>query len=293
MNITRLLHYFACLFLFVGFWGCTDHRIPLVTPGASRLRVKTITQEGPNGTSKISAFKYDAQGRLNLIIGYQAPDSSTTPVENTVFQYDGQNRLTQALHSEVRRGSRSETYNLSYNGDGQLSQLLNSPSTFYIFPHYNSANKVSGYNKGINVGGLQSSGVGSFTFTGNNLTSAFEVFSVIRLGGPSSPPAYSRLISTNYAFDDKLNPFYGTFVIPAPGVFLPSAGSASFGPFYTYFGGIDNLLNLSQNNVASAISGGVVTLYSYTYNAANLPTKRVTATGNSVVETLYFEYENY
>ncbi|QDK80131.1 hypothetical protein EXU85_16575 [Spirosoma sp. KCTC 42546] len=291
MNTTRLRQGLSILLLIIGFWGCTDHRIPVVTPGASRLRVKTITQEGPNGTSKISAFNYDSQGRLSLIIGYQAPDSSTTPVENTVFQYDGQNRLTQALHSEVRRGSRSETYTLAYNAAGQLSGIGNSPSTFGVGLQYNTPNQIT-YNKGINVGGLQSSGGGSFTFTGNNLTSSTDVFSIIRLGGPNIP-VYNRSISTTYAFDEKINPFYGAFVIPAPGVFLPPAGVGSFGPFYTYYGGIDNQFNFSQNNVASAITGGGVTLYSYLYNAANLPTKRVTATGNSVVETLYFEYENY
>lgn len=241
----------------------------------------------------MSAFKYDAKGRLSLIVGYQTPDSSIAPIENTVFQYNDQNRLTQVQHAQVRRGSASETYTLTYNGEGQVVGVQNMPSTVSVTIQYNAANQPSTYTKGLNVSGLTANGNGSFTFTGNNVTASTDLFVVSRLGEPSSAPKYGWSANTTFAYDTKLNPFYGVFIIPAPGVFLPAAGVGSFGPFYTYYGGIDNQLNFSQNNVASAINGGVVTLYSYTYNAANLPTKRVTASGNSVLETLYFDYENY
>ncbi|WP_332367812.1 hypothetical protein [Spirosoma telluris] len=220
MKTTSLLRCIGCLLIIAGFFGCTDHRIPAVTPGASRLRVKTISQDGPNGSSKVSAFKYDAQGRLSLIIGYQLPDSSTTPVENTVFQYDGQNRLTQAQHSIVRRGSGSETYTLTYNGAGQVSGVRNSPSTFGIGIQYNSANQPSTYTKGINVGGLVASGGGSFTFTGNNVTSSSDLFTVTRLGEPPSAPKYGWSANTTFTYDDKVNPFYGVFVIPRRACFF-------------------------------------------------------------------------
>lgn len=284
------------LSVLAGVLSCTDHRIPEVTPGAGRLRVKTITQQVTNSASvsTVSAFSYDGQGRLSLITAYQIPDSTVAPVEKTVYQYDPQNRLMQVQHSVVRRGSNSEAYFLTYNGAGQLSQLLNAPSTFSITPNYNAANQPTGYGKAIGVGGLQSSGGGSLTFTGNNLTLASETFSVSRSGGsPSAPPVYSRSISTTYTFDNKINPFYGVFIIPAPGVFLPSAGSASFGPFYTLYGGIDNSFNLSQNNVLSAVNASGTTTYAYTYNASNLPTSRITTTGGNVAETLRFDYEPY
>ncbi|QMW05277.1 hypothetical protein [Spirosoma foliorum] len=294
MNTTRLLQSFCVLLLLVGFFGCKDHLNPAIAPGDSRIRIKTITQDGGSNTSKVSAFKYDAQGRLSLIIGYQALDSSTTSVENTVFQYDSQSRLTQAQHSVVRRGSTTETYMFSYNSAGQLSGLLNSPSTYTIGLQYNTANQVSTYTKAIAVGGLVSSGGGSFTFTGSNLTSSSEKFTVRRIGEPSTfPPVYGRSVNTTYTFDDKINPFYGVFVIPAPGVFLPFAGSGVLGPFYTYYGGIDNSLNMSQNNVTSAVAGSTTTFYSYTYNVNNLPIRRITTTGGNVVETLTFEYESY
>ncbi|MVM33661.1 hypothetical protein GO755_26720 [Spirosoma sp. HMF4905] len=296
MKTKNLLKSISCLLLIVGFVGCADHRIPAVTPGASRLRVKTITQDGPNGTSKVSAFKYDAQGRLSLIIGYQAPDSSTTPVENTVFQYNAQNRLIQARREVVRRSGSSpnpvELYSYGYNGAGQVSGF--GLSTNYsipnpgwsVTPQYDPANRVVGGSISFSIPGVSVTGNNSYTYTGNNVTTAIVSSTIFR--GTS----FTTTGTITYAFDTNVNPFYGLFVIPRPGMFaIPISASLNDN---TYFGGVINsLVTLSQNNITSAISGGVVTLYSYTYNAANLPTKRVTASGNSVLETLYFEYENY
>ncbi|WP_460983113.1 hypothetical protein [Spirosoma fluminis] len=285
-----MLHYLVC-FLFIGWVvSCTDHRITVVSPGSSagRLRVKTITQETPNAPNKVSSFRYDSQGRLSLLIAYQLPDSSAAPVENTVYEYDGQNRLTQAQRTVVRRGSNSETYRYRYNAAGQISDFSHAPSTFFIIPSYTAANQVSGYNKSIGVSGLTSSGGGALTFTGNNVTFATEEFRVGRSGGPNVP-VFTRSTKATYTYDDKINPFYGTFLIPAPSVFGPSPVSGSFGPYYTYYGGIDNLLNLSQNNV---LSDGTRT-YTYTYNSSNLPTSRITQVSGTTVETLRFEYETY
>ncbi|MFD2935050.1 hypothetical protein [Spirosoma flavum] len=294
MNTTHLRKWLICLLLLVGFLGCTDHRIPAVTPGSgsNRLRVKTITQDQPGNTAKVSAFKYDSQGRLSLIVGFQTPDSTMGPVENSVYTYDAQNRLTQLRREVVRRSGSSpnpvEVYTFSYNMASQVAQLLHSPSTFGVGLQYASDNRLSGYAKGINVAGLQSSGGGTFTFTGNNLTFATETLSVIRSGGPSIP-VYSRSTNTTYTFDDKTNPFYGPFIIPTPGVFGPMPVSGSFGPYYSYYGGIDNLLNLSQNNVLSAGNS----TYAYTYNGASLPTSRITTTSGTVTETLHYDYETY
>lgn len=298
MKITHLYQWLFSLLFFAAFSGCTDHRVPAVTPGsgANKLRVKTITQETPNNPTKVSAFKYDGQNRLSLIIAYQLPDSSVAPVENSVYTYDSQNRLTQLQRDIVRRGSGSETYTFSYNGAGQVSGLRHLPSTFSIGLAYTPDNRASGYSKSLNVGGLDYSGGGTFTFTGNNLTLATNRVRIIRQGGPPIP-VVDASTSTNFTFDDKVNPFYGVFLIPAPGVFGPSAGSGVTNPIYTYYGGIDNPLNLSQNNVLSAVSvtgsTATTTTYAYTYSSANLPTSRTTTTGGAVVETLRFEYENY
>ncbi|GAB2553831.1 hypothetical protein [Spirosoma areae] len=295
MKTSHLRQWLISLLLIATALSCIDHRVPVVSPGIepSRLRVKTITQETPNNPTRVSAFKYDGQNRLSLIIGFQTPDSSAAPVENTVYQYDAQNRLTQVNRRIVRRGSYSETYEYAYNGAGQVSRLNHLPSTYTIEPQYTADNRVSGYRKSLGVSGLQYSGSGTFTFPGNNLTLTNEGFSVFRSGGPSIPFTGGSA-STTFTFDDKINPFYGVFLIPAPGVFSPLTFSGQFGPYYTYYGGINNFFNLSQNNVLSAVlSGGATTVYGYTYNAANLPTKRVKAVDNSVVETLYYEYETY
>lgn len=294
---SRLYTGFISLLLVVELVGCKDNST-VVTPDTDRLRMKTITRQitSSASVSSVSAFSYDGQGRLSSIMAYQLPDSLVAPVEKTLYQYDTQNRLVQVQHAVVRRGSNSETYTLTYNAAGQLTQMANSPSTFTITPQYNSANQVSGYSRGIGVGGLRSSGGGSFTFTGNNLTGATEDFKVFRSGeSPSAPPVYSRLTSTTYTYDDKLNPFYGVFIIPAPGVFLPFASSpGALSPFYMLYGGLDNTLNLSQNNVLSAVDGNATTTrYSYTYNAANLPTSRTTTTNSTVTEVLRFDYESY
>ncbi|GAB3804413.1 hypothetical protein GCM10028819_35940 [Spirosoma humi] len=296
MTTTRLYVALISLLMVAELLGCKDHLF-IATPGAYRLRVKTITQQVTSRASMntVNTFSYDGQGKLRSILAYRSPDSTVAPVENTIYEYDGQNRLIKVQHAEVRRGSNSETYTLSYNAAGQLSELANMPSTFSVSLQYNSANQVSSYNKGISVGGLRSTGGGSFTFTGHNLTSSYETFTVYASGGsPTAPPVYSRVTSTTYTFDDKPNPFYGVFIIPASGVFLPFAGSGAFGPFSVLYGGIDNTLNLSQNNVLSAVNAnGTTTVYSYTYNAANLPDSRTTTTNGALIDVLRFDYESY
>ena len=122
-----------------------------------------------------------------------------------------------------------------------------------------------------------------FTFTGNSLTSVAASSTGTGLGGPLGPQ--SRNVT--FTYDTNINPFYGVFVIPAPYIYATAPGGII--NFYTFYGGIANELTLSQNNV---LSGDGAT-YSYTYNAANLPTSRTTTTGGSVTETLRFEYETY
>ncbi|WP_229374916.1 hypothetical protein [Fibrella rubiginis] len=118
MNTNRLLTGFIGLLLVGALLSCVDHRSFIVTPGADRLRVKTIEQV-TTGTTMMD-FAYDGQNRLSSITSYRTPDSTAFPVEKTFYQYDTQNRLIQVQHSEVRRGSRTETYTLTYNTAGQL-----------------------------------------------------------------------------------------------------------------------------------------------------------------------------
>ena len=305
MNTTRLLTGLVGLLLVGMLLSCVDHRSLVVTPGANRLRVKKIEQV--TTVTTVMDFAYDGQSRLSSITSYRTPDSTVAPVEKTLYQYDAQSRLAQVGHSEVRRGSRSETYFVGYNSAGQVSGLSNSPSNFVVVRNYNTVPgpPLSDYSKTTGAGGIVSSGGGSFTFTAGNLTGVSETLSVFRAGEPAqAPPIYSRSLQATYTYDvSGINPFYGNFIIPAPGVFLP-APLVSFGPFYTLYGGIDNPFNLSPMNVETSLvvitgatnggpSGTTNTRYTYTYNAAGLPTSRTTNVANNVTEILRFDYESY
>ena len=294
-----------------GLYTCADHRFPDITPGSTvaRLRVKTLTEELPNNLARVSAFRYDGQSRLSSVISYQTPDSSVAPVQYGVYQYDGQNRLTQLRRESVpfpRPQSNPfypvEQYSYSYNAMGQVSQIsyLNGLTWAYT---YNSANQLASATTGYSHPRFTIEGNLQFTFTGRNLTQTTGGTG-IRFQGmpPGSFTGFPGVSSATYTHDDKVNPFYGVYVIPSAlrgfvNILLsPSTPGA-------LFGGTDNVLTLSQNNVLSetppAGSFGESITYQYQYNAANLPTVRIrTSTfpppNNTVtVETLRFEYETY
>ena len=297
MNTTRLFFGLLVLLFASELISCMDHRLPVITPGSNQLRVKSITRQLTSGSSlsTVSAFSYDNQNRISSILGFQLPDSTAAPVENTVYQYNAQNRLAQVQHSEIRRGSiptlRSETYTLAYEA-GNLSGIRNDPSTFGISATYDATNRPLRFVKSVvPVGGLQYSDSGSFTFTGNNLTSSSEKVLFLRLGEPR--PIADFTTDITYTFDDKLNPFYGAFIVPVLGSYQPGLIQGG-GTATTLYGGLSNWLNFSQNNVVSAVaSNGPTTAYSYTYNAANLPITRITTTNGNVTELLRYDYESY
>lgn len=298
MTATRFRVYLALVLLAGGLFTCSDHRFPDITPGSvtSRLRVKSLTNELPNNLAKVSSFQYDAQGRLASIVTYQTPDSSLSDVEYNTYQYDGQNRLTQLLRRVVRfpRNSPSspfESYTYSYNSDGRLTGLQHSPNGDFGFTlsfGYNSANKVASVGRLYGISGLRIQGSDVFTYTGNNLTAATFSRTITAMGGNPMTSTFSR----TFTHDDKLNPFYGLYVIPAP--FPSGFVNPRFSPnvMYTYFGGIDNFLTLSQNNPLNSYFNGDDT-YQYQYNAANLPTVRTTVNNGITTETLRFAYESY
>ncbi len=300
MKITHLYQWLFSLLFIAAFSGCTDHRVPAVTPGSvsTRLRVKTITQQLPSSpnSSTVSAFSYDNLNRLSSILAYQLPDSTTAPVELTVYQYDAQNRFIQLRRNQVRRGSVTELYAYSYNSLGQVGSIAyqnNSPlifgGAFTVNLFYNATNRLTGAGKFFSTGGLSLRESDDVTFTGNNLT----LLSASTSGTGMGAPLPSTSFTVTFAYDGNVNPFYGVYVIPASFVY----GAAYGFSFYTFYGGISNVFNLSQNNVLSATSvvgsTATTTTYAYTYNSANLPTSRTTTTGGTVVETLRYEYENY
>lgn len=304
MLMPRILIYLTFL-LVGGLSACTDHRVPAVTPGSTttRLRVKTLTLDLPDNKAKVSAFRYDGQGRLSSILTYQTPDSTVSVIEYNNYQYDGQNRLTQ-LRREVFGNPRTdppgvEQYEYSYNAAGQVSGLLYRSRGELIFTvglGYTATNLLSGNGKRFIIPGIDYRETNGFVFTGNNPTTINKSITVIARGGP---PMTSSSTAT-LTYDDKANPFYGVYVIPAP--FPSGFANPTFGPNFivdTYFGGVDNALNLGKNNVLTQGGGtpqGGTALYQYQYNAADLPTVRVRTTtvgAVATVQTLRFEYESY
>lgn len=283
--------------------ACSDHRTPDITPGSSTLRqrVKSITQELPNASvAKVSLFSYDVQNRLASILTFQAPDSSIAPVELSVYQYDAQNRLIQLRREVVRRApsysaNPVESYALKYNELGQVSGL--STGGIGLDFTYDKANRLVSSHRDFSTSGLTQDGSDKFTFAGSNLT-ALESYRRFSLRGPGG--FLGSVDNRTFTYDDKLNPFFGNYIIPAPypaGFRSPASSSSVI----TYFGGVDNVLNLSSNNVLTeVISTGTTNTYQYQYNAANLPTVRTTTTlytkttiEAAMTETLRFGYEGY
>jgi YD repeat-containing protein len=305
MKSTHLYQWVTGLLVIVALSQCADHSL-LVPPGSPpvRLRVKTITQELSDNRSKISTFSYDAQGKLSAILTYQSPDSTVSEVEYSTYSYDEQNRFTQIRHEVVLypRGSwpnRVEQYLYSYNATGQVSRIQYVNGLTLTFS-YNGTNQPVGHTSNFATGGLTINGSGNFTFTGYNLT-AYQTTLNMTGHGVMLPSSGSNSV---YTHDDKVNPFYGIYVIPSP---YPNGFvnlQSSPGSPKAYFGGIDNVLNLSQNNVLTEknpLSAEAESIsYQYQYNAANLPILRIkTSTlplsaGNRItVETLHFDYESY
>ncbi len=318
--MSRFSIYLILALMVSGLWACFDHRIPSITPGSptTRLRVKTLTLDQPNNQAKVSSFTYDAQGRLSSILTYQTPDSTASVIEYSNYQYDGQNRLTGlrrevVLHPWGSGPNPAEQYSYSYNAAGQVSGIsyLTGGNGGSLALVYNSDNQLvrgtGAFPIPLTAFTFQESFL--FTFTGKNLTNFTKENNVFTRGGP----ALMVTTAKTFTHDDKMNPFYGVYVIPAPYVdrFINTVSAP--GSPYTYFGGVDNVLNLSQNNVLTEVSTSsssnsgtptgppftVSTTYQYEYNAADLPTVRIKTSpfpdpNNSLtVETLRFGYESY
>ncbi|UHG90945.1 hypothetical protein [Spirosoma oryzicola] len=295
--------FFGLLFLILD--ACQPADSPAVTPGppaststpANRVRIKSLSQDMPNNARKITAFTYDAQGRLSSLLSYESPDSTVTWIEKSSYQYDVQNRLIQHQYQQIARpnsifGPMTYRHQYSYTSTGQLSEIryaysnfalpgqraidlsvLNNANTLAIiaYPRYNASGQVLELKKVIYQQGQQTAFTLSyeFSYTGSNVTSTTNTNS----GYQGSVP-YKQTDQYSLTFDDKINPFYGLYVIPK------------------YYGGINdyflNLHTLSPNNVRTI--GGLT--YRYEYNEANLPTVRYTYS-DKLVETLRFDYESY
>lgn len=284
-----------------GLSGCLDHRIPSISPGlpVSRLRVKSLTYEAPDNRTYVSRFGYDGQGRLSSLDSYQTPDSSVDGIVRGLYSYDNQNRLTRL--QRVNKTGLTESYNYSYNVAGQVSQISHSGGLTWNYG-YTEANQLSTASLFYSHPRFSIQGSLKFTFTGNNLTQTTGGTGIRYQGMPDgTSTGFPGVTGATFTHDDKLNPFYGVFVIPSP---LPGFSNVLSSPTTpsALVGGIDNVISLSQNNVltetpVSEYMGKIA--YQYQYNAANLPTVRIKTTttpppnAGVTVETLRFEYESY
>lgn len=307
----RLAIYLLLLIVAGSLVTCTDHSLPGVTPGSSpaRLRVKSLTLELPNNQTKVSSFAYDGQGRLSSILTYQTPDSTVAELIYNVYRYDSQNQLSGLQRARIpfprpqnNQSVDVSSYVYSYNALGQVSTVA-APNMLFWTYSYNSANQLARAVSRFSLPQFSIEGDVQFAFTGKNLTQTTGG-TIIRYQGmpPGGGLIFPGVGPATYTHDDKTNPFYGIPVIPS---FTGGFGTVLSGPTSpgALFGGTDNVLNLSQNNVLTetppAGQGYPSVTYQYQYNAANLPTVRIKTTGlpnpTGVVttETMRFEYESY
>jgi hypothetical protein len=302
VKTTRLFVYLGSLLLIASLTRCSDHRD--LAPKPERLRVKTLTHTRSDapGIQKLSVFSYDAQGRLGAILAYQLPDSTLVPVEHNTYQYDALNRLTKHRRQFYQRtlilpdtlpALRYEEEKFIYGPTGPPTQLLYTNNATGSADLWYTVDLA--YNSG--TGQLTTArqrltptefGIGyhvyrTLTFTGDNVSSVETDYSLCAKSACSS-----GLTTTPYTYDDKINPFFGIQVIPNPTGRIVSVLSGNL-TTSDYYGGVDNLYNLSRNNTLS--EGG--TVFTYTYNSANLPTSRSTTDRFGLTNTLTFEYETY
>jgi hypothetical protein len=299
MRNVRLRVYLLGLLAVFALNACQDHRLGPAVPGSSstRMRVSTLTQQGPGGNPRIVNFTYDAQGRLSLLHSFESPDSTKNWVERTRYQYDAQNRLILEQYQRISPpgfilGSIADQHQFVYNVAGQVSEVryssafnsqapypvvpltsLNDPNTLQIiaYPRYNAASMITGlrrvYYSMQRPTTLESDN--TYSYTGTNITFVNNVVTSNQGG-----VFYSRSEQNGLTYDTRANPFYGVYLIPR-----------MFGEILYVF---QSMNTLSPNNILTI--GGIS--YRYEYNAANLPTVRYTYS-DKLVETLRFTYETY
>ncbi|WP_159477378.1 hypothetical protein [Dyadobacter sp. 3J3] len=277
--------------LFTTALSCTDH-LPPENP-SGHLRVKSITQTHPNdnGVANVTEFYYAAGNQLSYLKSYQTPDSNLAVRARTIYNFDDN-----LLSSVVRNFSdmKSEKYQFTYNQNRQFNKLdyTSTSDDFYNMTFDYNGNVLKESKRKFSFSSISFEKDIQYNFNGSNLQTA------------SSTTTFTKNVSSvtnstsSYTYDDKINPFYGNFIIPAPnGPTRPSQGNSTY---YTFFGGVDNVLSLSENNILSeTTTENYTTTYEYTYNTDGLPLTRVTKqnngpeNSNAVTETLLFDYETY
>jgi len=292
MKTTYLFTCLLCSILPLVLISCTDHH----EPGLDKMRVRTLTREIPAepGVKYISLLQYDSQGRLGTVFSYQTPDSAISQTQTSSYQYDQQGRLSQMDRTLSQGGSERYVYSYDQTGKSSKIRYTGADNEFYDFTfNYDSDGSLLSTRRYFNYfSALSFEQVHAYTFSLGNVSSLVSTTTVVK-----AVPGTS-IVATLLVYDGHPNPFYGVVLIPAPTkIGAPSTGN--FGQ-YTYYGGIDNFLHMSKNNlVLSLVKGFSQTSYEYTYNASGLPVSRRTLVKAMLdqpavlLETLLYEYENY
>lgn len=275
----------------INFLSCSDH-LPPETPSVKQ-RIKSITRTLPNdgSISNITTFSYSQNGNLSNLKSYQTPDSNVAIRGHSVVQ------ITDGKLKEISRkltNLSEEHYIFTYDPSGKPTTLDydagNSDVYKMIFQY--SGNKLQSSSRKFTFTPIVYDQFLTYTFTGENLSS---VNSTTVLSKNLTSTTTSASVFT---YDNNINPFFGSVIIPAPdAISRPTQGNFNY---YTYFGGFNNFLHLSKNNVTSEItSNNEETTYTYTYNSEGRPLSRIKMqkypplNNNVLVETLKFEYESY
>ncbi|MEO6283176.1 MAG: hypothetical protein ABIN80_23875 [Dyadobacter sp.] len=279
------------LILWLLIISCVDHE----EPNPDRLRVAKLTRVLPDAPtdSIVSLFLYNQIGKVGSLLTSVKWGAPGSPSEQSEYQYDGQGRLSQMKRTLSTGGS--ELYLYTYDGWGKLTfiKYTGGGNDFYDFVlTYDGSGQLLSTRRSFSISGIKYEQANALTFGMDNVSSVSSVTKLERNITTTST------VTTDFGYDNHTNPFYGLFLIPAPEkIPMPSSGNFNL---YTYYGGVNNLLHLSKNNLSSAnVKGASQTLYEYTYNASGLPTIRKTWVKFTLEqppvlkETLIYEYETY
>jgi hypothetical protein len=279
------------LILWLLIISCVDHEQP--NPG--KLRVAKLTRVLPDAPadSIVSHFLYNQIGKVGSLLTSVKWGAPGSPTEESSYQYDGDGKLIQMKRTLSTGGS--ELYIYTYDGWGKLTMIkyTGGGNDFYDFVlAYDSGGQLLSTKRSFSIPGIKYDQTVTLTFGMGNVSSISTVTNLVRNTTSTST------VTTDFGYDNQTNPFYGLFLIPAPEkIPFPSSGNFNL---YTYYGGVNNLLNQSKNNPTSAnVKGASQVLYEYAYNASGLPTIRKTwvkftlEQAPVLTETLIYEYETY
>ena len=293
MKQNYVLSMFILVLVFSFVLSCTDHLPP--NPLPNQQRIKSITQILPqaDGATFISNFTYNAQNQVEFIRSSPVPASIPGKRATTHYSYDINKNISE-VHRTFNDGPAEERYVYTIGSLGQITQLNyngGGSEVYNMIFNYNGQ-QLQNSSRRFTTSGISYRQDIVYHFGGQNLSSADYTTTLIR-----DIPSVGTSTLT-FAYDDKINPFFGMPVIPAPNE-APKPSMGNFN-YYTFSGGLDNLLYLNHNNVLSAKSSTLAEInYQYTYNSDGLPLTRNTIRKTTpqvqplIEETLVFEYETY